>query len=514
VTDHDGGRRESPRTWLLLALILALAAIVRVLSFRGYVTFDPAEYARLAHMMTSGEFRPGMLWFFPVFSVRVGLFAPVALAFRIGGVNEVTLTAYPFLLSMLGVFVAFFAAKLMFGARAGHIAACVVAFLPIEARHASQLFPDMPAAFWMNVGVLLILVGSRQEAVPRKAACGALAGLALFASWLCKETMLYVLPFVGLYMLWLVARDRRNVALLLATTVVAAFLVGLEGWIYHREAGDYLLRYNALRRNSEGVRGAIPAWTMANAAHYFVGRSAEIFRTTFLNVDDFVFLPAGALIACAYAILRRDRRFLLPGLWFGWLVVLFSFGSASLKVYAPLHSYVTRFQYPLLLPSVLVVAGLANSLLSPPGPTESEESRRTRLFSRLFLITYLVVMSLVAVAWGIRSGMGRKCRVERAMARALRPTDTLYTDGHTAIALQFFWKFPATCSAHDFEGMSLAQIPTGAYVLLNRDELDAMCRIDKYVPPVFRDSVPSTWQRLRDKDNATLFRVPPLLLSN
>jgi hypothetical protein len=32
----------------------------------------------------------------------------------------------------------------------------------------------------------------------------------------------------------------------------------------------------------------------------------------------------------------------------------------------------------------------------------------------------------------------------------------MYTDPHTAIALEFFWKFPATDSTHDFEGMALS----------------------------------------------------------
>ena len=35
-----------------------------------------------------------------------------------------------------------------------------------------------------------------------RAVHGASAGLALFASWLCKETVLYLMPFVGLYLLW------------------------------------------------------------------------------------------------------------------------------------------------------------------------------------------------------------------------------------------------------------------------------------------------------------------------
>ena len=110
MTSPDVLAGETRRTWLVLSLIIMLAAALRVLSFRGYTSHDASAYAQLAHMMVSGEFKPGMMWCFPVFSARVGLFAPVALAFRLGGVNEVALTAYPFLLSMFSVLLAYLAA--------------------------------------------------------------------------------------------------------------------------------------------------------------------------------------------------------------------------------------------------------------------------------------------------------------------------------------------------------------------------------------------------------------------
>ena len=221
-----------------------------------------------------------------------------------------------------------------------------------------------------------------------------------------------------------------------------------------------------------------------------------------------------AALRLQLAAFRRKRRFLLPALWFCWLLLLFGFGSASLRTYSPLHLSMTRFQYPMLLPAILLISGLASSFLSPSGPTEPEMPYRARLFSRLLLITYLSVLFLVTATWGVRLGMGRECRVEREIAGVLKPTDPLYTDWHTAVALQFFWKFPATDSTHDFEGVTLSQLPSRVYVLLNRDELKAMRYNAKYVLPRFLDSVPPTWQKLRDKDNAILYWIPPFPVSN
>jgi 4-amino-4-deoxy-L-arabinose transferase-like glycosyltransferase len=509
VSGSDAVDRRIGRTWLVLGLILAMAAVLRVLSFRGYTSHDASAYSQLAHMMVSGGFKPGMMWFYPVFSVRVGLFAPVALAYRLGGVNEVMLTLYPFLLSMLGVLLAYLAAKAMFGTSAGLVAACLAALLPIDMRFATQLYPDLPAAFWMNAGVLLVYAGSRQQAVARKAAFGALAGLALFASWLCKETVLYLLPFVALYMVWLVMRDRRNLALLSAVAAVAGLLVSLEGWLYYREAGDFLFRLSALRRNSQNASSMLPVFSLAGAVHYFARRITEVGRETLFSAY-FAFIPAAAVLACAYALLRASRRFLFPALWFCALLLVFGFGSGSLRVYAPLNLHVARFQYPMLFPAILLASGLASSLLAPPCSGEAGKPRRTRLFSRALLLTYLAVALVIAVAFGVRTGMGRRCRVQRAMAHVLKPADRLYTDGISAAALRFFWKYPRADSTHDFQGMAAAQIPSGAYVLLDRSELTLIRNIDKYVPPGFLDSIPATWHRLGSTDNATLYRVPPL----
>ncbi len=509
MNGSDAVGSEARRTRLVLGLILVLAAALRVLSFRGYTSHDASAYAELAHMMLGGGFKPGMMWFYPVFSVRVGLFAPVALAFRLGGVNEVMLTLYPFLLSVLSVLLAYLAAKAMFGAHAGLVAACLTALLPIDMRFATQLYPDLPAAFWMNVGVLLIYAGARQQVMPRKAAFGAFAGLALFASWLCKETVLYLLPFVGLYLFWLVVRERRNVALLSACVLVAGLLVGFEGWLYRREAGEFLFRLSALRRNSQNVSSVLPVFELVDAARYVARRITEVVRETLFSAY-FAFIPAVAVFACGYALLRASRRFLFPALWFCGLLLVFGFGSGSLRVYAPLNLHVARFQYPLLLPAILVASGFAGSMLAPPRSGEAGKSHRARLFSRVLLLTYLAVVLVTAVAFGVRAGMGRRCRVQRAMARVLKPTDPLYTDGLSAAALRFFWKYPAADSTHDFRGMATAQIPSGAYVLLARSEVTLIRNVDKYVAPEFMDSIPATWQRLASMDNATLYRVPPV----
>src|SRR5436190_23401520 len=85
----------------LLALIL-LSAMIRAHLFRGYVGLDDAEYARLAHQLSTGCFRAhydGP----PVFPLRVGIIAPTAVFFRSLGIAEWTMVLFPFLLSLASI---------------------------------------------------------------------------------------------------------------------------------------------------------------------------------------------------------------------------------------------------------------------------------------------------------------------------------------------------------------------------------------------------------------------------
>ncbi len=514
MTAPEAAERDARRPWLALCLILVLAALVRVLSFRGYTTYDAAEYTRLAQMMIGGEYKAGMFWFFRVFPVRVGIIAPVALLFKTIGISEVTLTLYPFLLSLVGVALAFFAARTMFGARAGLIAALLMALLPIDARHASQLLPDLPASVWMNAGVLLVYIGARRRASFHKAVLGALAGFVLFLSWLCKESVLFVLPFVGAYLVWLVFRDRRNVPLMVAALGVAGLAVGIEGWLYQQYTGDFLYRFHTLADNSgAGADRMTPVLTLANIGPCFVHRARQLLREVLFS-PFFALTPAVALGTCVYAASRKLRAFLFPGLWFGWLLLLFGFASASIRGYFPLNLVATRYQYPVLFPGVLLCAGLLGSLLGPRGPDEPPTQQRRRLLWGVIISLCLAGMSLAMVAWGVETGLGRRSQASRNISRILKPTDRLYTDPHTAIALDFFWEFPEAESTHSFEAMKLSELPSGVYVFVNRNEVDRISGNTSFVPPEFLDSVPATWQKLRERDNATLYWVPPLRLEH
>jgi len=57
----------------------------------------------------------------------MGLIAPAALCYKIGGLNEGALVAYPLLLSLASVLLAFFAGRSLFNVRTGLLASTIMA---------------------------------------------------------------------------------------------------------------------------------------------------------------------------------------------------------------------------------------------------------------------------------------------------------------------------------------------------------------------------------------------------
>jgi 4-amino-4-deoxy-L-arabinose transferase-like glycosyltransferase len=486
-----------------LLLIVALGVCLRAAAFGGLVGTDDPIYADLAHRLATGQFRAAHDLDLGTFPLRVGTFAPAALAFRVLGVNEVALAAYPFLLSVLSIVLAFAAGRMFFGDRAGLIAALMQACLPIDVRYSTLLFPDLVAAFWTNVGILLLYRGSTRLPLPEKAALGLVSGLALGVSWLSKEPVMFSLPFIGAYLLWSGYLERRNTVLALAVAAGFSTVVLAESLAYYAYFSDARYHLHALERHNQLPDAMVWFWNPDRP--WSGGLLARLFRdgpqVMLLNTQ-FGLVTAIAVLSIAYGVFRRFPGIWFVSLWFLYHAFIFNFGSHSLRAYMPLPAW-ERYFYPVLLPAVLLGAALLASLLKreepgPPGDTE-------RRFWGLAVASVL----LLAFAHGIYRDLKANdiSYVERSTARMIPPDTTLYTDARTAWLLRFFWSYPAQTATRDFTGVPASAIPPGAHVLLNPKRVAIMLNYGQH-PPAFFETPPAAWVKRWEGASARLYQMP------
>ncbi|MFC2164541.1 ArnT family glycosyltransferase [Acidobacteriota bacterium] len=493
---------------LLFCLILAVAVCIRILSFCGFYGSDDGVYSELAFKMATGTFKISDYSSDPVFPLRTGLIAPVALGFKIAGPNEWALVTYPFVLSLAGIFLMFFAARAFFNTSTGLIGASLLAFIPLDVRSASLLLPDLPAAFWAALGVLFLYSGTKRETLTSKIGLGLLSGFSFGLSWLCKESVLFLFPFLLIYAIWILRHRKGNFILFVTAglTVLVFFMV--ESWIYHQQTFDFFYRFHSIEINynlnkewffSEGSRFG---WAQGE---YISALIKRIFWKgpfiLFLN-PTFGFVTGAALISAIYAVVKKKRAFLIPGIWFLSLAIMLNFSSSSLSFYRPLVLF-DRYVYLLIFPAVLLTAGLLYDLLSKQKPRESKISTKL-LFGGLLAIG-LFVGCFLGIYRTIDRGIGSP--VERQVSHIISPQDRILTDTRTARVLNFFWKYPQTVLTKDFEGMKTEDVPGGVFVLINRNRLNFLKTAYNYVFPEFIENRPEHWLLKWSTDGAELHWV-------
>ncbi len=497
-------------TGALLCLILIVAFFVRIISFTGYQGSDDGVYAKFAHQMANGNFKINTGHNVPVFSLRVGLFAPAALCLRVFGTSEWAAIIYPFALSMLGVVLAFFAGGLFWDLNAGLVAAALQAILPLDAQLASLLLPDLPAGFWANLALVLIFYASRSSSICSKIICAGISGLALAASWLCKESVCYLLPFLVVYLIWIACHNKQNIIIMFATGLTFLAVVFIESFVYYQNSGDWLHRFHETERNYHVCKGwfftegSKYGWTgdgyyIAVIKRLFVSGPRKIFLTEFFGP----FMILG-IVAIGYAVMKRVRTFIFPGVWFLFIVAMFNFGSSSIVSYRPLVLN-NRYLYPILFPGLILSAGFICDLFHSQKTGIAAFYRRRQLW-----VVLLFLGSCAACTLGIYKNIkaAQPYKAMRSIAQQLTPDDVVFTDSSTTKLLDFYWKYPPQSKTMDFAGMDAADIPKGAYVFINRIKADFLNKTYGYVLPKFYDNLPARWQLKLLQGKGELYWVP------
>lgn len=517
--------RGSPAFLIALLTIIAASAAVRVYLFRGYVGLDDAEYARLAYQMAHGTFSFDSYAGPAVFPLRIGLTAPTALLFRLFGLSEWTAVLYPLLLSLACIALAYVCSSLLFGPRAGLIAAALLGIFPWDLESATNLLADLPSAFYATTAVTLVIFLER-TGVQRRAALfggGLIAGVALGFSWLCKETVAYMAPFWIALMVTTVRTGGSRWLFLGAGVAVGSLSILFGEMItYHHFTGDLFFRFQEIERNygqndkyffAEGSRfgwDGKGGYSKALFDRLLVTGPAVIL----LN-RSFLFLPLIGLAATAYGWFRRDRSFLIPGLWLWTLVLMFNFCSSSLTSYAPLALF-QRYLYPIYFPSIVLVSGLLARTLVWQDHALTGRTGPMLRWAAVLTTMFLTWVGGTNLLYNLKNPPTSWAFEVRTMKNLVQSETVLYGDTLTLRAFEFFAGYPLQTSWKDFEAVeSVDEIAEGSVVLVNKQYIKWLDRNggiwnskrSGYRSHSFYSNPPPFWTPIWKNGNASLYRV-------
>ena len=490
---------QSPVHWATLAGFLAIAVILRLIAFQGYSDSDPRAYSELANDLAQGTLHIPEYGGPPVFPLRLGVYAPTAVLIRVFGLSEPTFVVYPLLVSIFGCLLAYALAQYLGTPIAGLIALGALAVLPLDVSTASVLYPDAIAAFWANVGIALACVALNRLKLWQSALLGVLSGAFVGVSWLCKESVAYLVPFVAILILVI----HRHLRLPSRITCLAAIGTGslavllAETAFYGRLTGDPLFHLHATERNYDQC----PVWFFNESSPVFGWENggyakALVKRLFYHGPIDIVFnwqmslAPALALLGVAWAVLFRKRSFLVPGVWLVLLLLLFNFMTCSFSSYRPLPTF-DRYLWPILLPSLILMGVFLATLLA--GECDPVVVRDRRFWAVALILAFCGASSPGVRGWIVHKQNG----MERKLATSLRETDIVYTDCRTAANLVFFGTgllSPSDAATIPYEKADQRTIPKGAYVFVNHEMVDFLQKSYGYEGPEFAAKPPSTWR--------------------
>ncbi len=336
----------SPHQKRLLALLVVLAAALRLWCFVGYGRGDDPLYVMIPKRLLDegrGFFTPGTFAF--GVNYRLGLYVPIAASFALLGVNDFSYVLYPLLAALGSIVLVCLIGTALFDAEVGLLAAVLVAVSPFDTVFASTMVIDIVTSFLTALAFYGVVTGARSSGW-RGATAYAAAAAALWVAYWVKEPATLLLPgFLAIVTLQ-VARGvspRGPLVFCGSLGLLAALCVGFD-WVL---TGAPLNRFHVQMQQSGVATGAIRETLLAYPRWLFRGTADEG-------------LPCGyvfhlLLPALVYVGVRERRRAAVVLLWLLPLAVLIEFMPMQLDPLVLSPRYV-RYLNALLAPAALVVA--------------------------------------------------------------------------------------------------------------------------------------------------------------
>src|SRR6059036_558325 len=152
----------SPHQRRLLALVVLLAAALRLWCFIGYGRGDDPLYVMIPkRLLVEGRgFFTRWTFMFGV-NYRLGLYVPIAASFAFLGVNDFAYVLYPFLASLGSIVLVCMIGTALFDAEVGLIAAVLVAVSPFDTAFASTMVIDLVTSFLTALAIYGVVTGAR-----------------------------------------------------------------------------------------------------------------------------------------------------------------------------------------------------------------------------------------------------------------------------------------------------------------------------------------------------------------
>jgi 4-amino-4-deoxy-L-arabinose transferase-like glycosyltransferase len=286
---------------IVLLVIVAIACSVRFwdLSQIGFNN-DEAVYSGQAATLAGHEEFSKHFSIYRAHPLVLQFF--VSIVFGIAGISDVVARLVPASFGVMTVVITYFIGKMLYGWKAGIVAASVLALLPYHVIMTRQVMVDIPFSFFFTLTLYFMIKYVRTNNLIWVYAIGASAGL----SFLSKEVGVMALIVSVIYLLFTKRLGTKNVAILLASFVLAV-------------SPQLLLILT--REEAQQALSLYTVWQLGRTPNHPITFYPDILGQ---NVLGYV-LSALILLSVVYALKNRLLRGFPASLLITWVSVPFVF---------------------------------------------------------------------------------------------------------------------------------------------------------------------------------------------
>ena len=334
-------------------IFMVLSFILRLITFMGISEGDDLSYTLLAHKFANGDFTANF-----IFDIRWVVFVPVALLYKIFGVNDITSIAPTFIYGIAGVWLAYKIVLEETDKLTASIATLLYLSFPIILIYGNFLQVAPSLEFFTLLTVYSFQRGIKSE----KIGWFVLGGFAIGGIFFARTTGLFIAPLASFYVWYRKGFNRKTALWIVCAALCSLILPIVQGFVYLNVHNDFFHHITISRKGVDYmdrmsdvdpkdlffyirtmfVKGNFANWMMFGLNGYFI---------------------AASTIACVILIcMKKAGKETLFFIWFISYFLFMTFAPTSFSPYTTLIRN-TRYAIIFLLPVCAVYGIFLNKML-------------------------------------------------------------------------------------------------------------------------------------------------------
>jgi hypothetical protein len=388
---------------------------------------------------------------------------------RIFGINETVTLIFPFVFSIINIFLTYIIARLFTeNDRVALFASFLMAFFPTDVIFSTIGFPDLINVCFINLGIYFLLKSYLQKKIIWAYA----GGISFFISMQFKENIYYTITLLIVLLLYFLLKRKEFIPQVIIGLIFIAGNFLIEGFVYLLLNNDFFYRVTTTNLNYEySYYDFFPctAQKFSGSKNYLENLFDQIFlintKLVFLR-RFYLFLPIVAAFQTYFSFKKKEHILLL--FWFWGTTFLLIVFTTSFTEYKPLDLSRSWYIYPILMPMVIFSALFLN--------------RFSRIVQNGLIIIYLLGSLIMCFAY--QSFFDKENLNHLKSFLRENPSKMVYTDHFTKYSVDLIREYNGNSNRILGSDFRLDQLHIGDWILYNKKHIEEL-RIQKYAFPDF-----------------------------